>query len=418
MVIRSISRGCIFCMLVMCLFSATYSFAQPSKNILRIWFDTITVKTVPNQVVMNCWFKLEGSKPHDFRGFQMPYIYESHQIAPTNYFFSGSACEKAGFHTGSHNSQTGTGSVVVLGSTELDLSKSLLFSIAFIALPRLNDTVFNDFIGQMEVDRERFELSINSGIDSVIITDGWIKYVKELPPEPEKRVSISLLSDSLSIQSDSSGLVSVFTSSLDSARIKRSVFSFSVDTSAVVFDTAIVGSAFQASTSLAVENKLTQVNLFLSSLDTAKQFQGSGELVKLKFTARKREDTVATFLFDSSFFALNADNLLDSVRYQLEKLIVYGVKLDTDTVIKHVSIEDRASSAIRIAPNPANEQVSLSFDSRSALVEIYSLIGERVYSNSMSQLLRIDTRGIASGWYQVLILQAGQRHRALLLIQH
>jgi hypothetical protein len=401
--------------MVVCSLNTSRSFAQPQKNVLRIWFDTITVKTLPAQVVMNCWFKIEGTKPHDLRGFQMPFIYESHQISPIGYYFSGTACEKAGFHTGNHNSQTGTGSVVVLGATELDLSKSLLFSIAYIAKTRLNDSSNNDFVGHMEVDTARLELSIESGIDEVVVSDGWIKYVKVPPPEPEKRKSIMLSSDSVVIASDSSAWLSLRTSEIDSARIKRTVFSFSVDTSVVVFDTAAVGSSFSSTASLVVENKLTTVNLYLTSTDDAMPLVGSGNLLKLKFTAHKREDTVSTHLFDSAFFALNADNLLDTVRYELEKITVNGIKTPTKTVEESKEIE---SNSISLIPNPADEFVLISSDVQGELIEIYSLLGEKVYSSQLNESIRLDTQGLPSGWYQVMMHRNGVLKQTKLLIRH
>jgi len=89
MVKKNIIAGCM-CFLLLWFFSAN-AFAQPQKNILRIWFDTITVKTIPATVVMNCWYKIEGNKPHDFRGFQMPFIYEAHKITRYGYYFSGTS---------------------------------------------------------------------------------------------------------------------------------------------------------------------------------------------------------------------------------------------------------------------------------------------------------------------------------------
>ncbi|HEY6171586.1 MAG TPA: T9SS type A sorting domain-containing protein, partial [Candidatus Kapabacteria bacterium] len=322
---------------------------------------------------------------------------------------------KAGFHTGNHNSQTGTGAVVVLGATELDLSKPLLFSIAYVAKSRLNDSANSDYIGHMEVDTARLELSIESGIDEVIVSDGWVKYVKVPPPEPEKRKSITLSSDSVVMASDSSVWLSLRTSQIDSARVKRTVFSFSVDTSVVVFDTAIVGSAFNSAASLTIENKITKVNLFVNSTDDAKALAGNGEFLKLKFTARKREDTVSTHLFDSAFFALNTDNLLDTVRYELEKITVYGIKTPVETVEEE---EIEIDSHVSLVPNPADESVLISSEVQGELIEIYSLLGEKVYSSLLNERIYLDTKVFPSGWYQVQVQRGGKQKMTRLLIQH
>lgn len=403
--------------LMICSLCSSYSKAQ-SKNILRIWFDTITVKTIPSQVVMNCWFKLEGTKPHDFRGFDMTFIYEAHQITPSNYFFSGTASEKAGFHAGNHNSQTGEASVVVLGSTELDLTKPLLFSMAFLALPRLNDTVFNDYIGRMEVIRDRFELSINSGIDSVVITDGWIKYAKQSEPEPETKKSIVVSSDSSTIAGDSVGWVSILASSLDSARISQAVFSAAFDTSIIALDTAVIGVGFASTVALTIENKLTHANFYLNSIDTSKPFTGSGEILKIKLKAHKRNDTIVTRLYDTSFFALNPDNLLDSVRYVLRDITIYGKASDTDTVIKSVSIANQDVAELLISPNPANSAVTIELDISGATLTVYTILGEKVYTSSFNHKVELQTSRYASGWYQVVVQNDRQKHKGLMLVQH
>jgi hypothetical protein len=417
MVKRTISLGRIYCLLVICFVSVSSVHAQSTKNVLRIWFDTITVKTVPSQVVMNCWFKLEGTKPHEFRGFQMPYIYESHQIAPTNCFFSGSACENASHKFGGVTGPNGHATVNVLNSSELDLSKQLLFSIAFIALPRLNDSVNNDFIGYMEVERNRFEV-IGTGIDEVIITDGWIKYVKQLPPEPEKRTSITLASDSVSLTADSSGWVSIKSSDLDSTRIKRSVFSFSLDSSLIRFDTAVVGTVLNGVAALTVVKNLSMINLYLSSTDTSKTLQGNGEILRVKLSAKKRQDTVSTFLHDSSFFALNTDHLLDSVRYQLGAIVIQGVKIDTDTVIKSVKIHSAGQEKVFIAPNPASDFVTIDLDDQEATVELISVLGDKVLAQTGRGIIRINTTLLASGWYQVHVSKGAEHTYSRLFIQH
>lgn len=404
-------------LLVVCFVSASSVHAQSTKNVLRIWFDTITVKTVPNQVVMNCWFKLEGTKPHEFRGFQMPYIYESHQIAPTNCFFSGSACENASTKFGGVTGPNGHATVYVLSPVELDLSKQLLFSIAFIALPRLNDSANNDFIGSMEVERNRLEI-IGTGIDEVIVNDGWIKYVKELPPDPEKRTSIALTSDPVTLIADSSGWVSIRSSNLDSARIKRSVLSFSLDSSLVRFDTAVVGTDLNSVATLSVVKNLSMINLYLSSTDTSKALKGTGEILKVKLSAKKRQDTVSTYLHDSSFFALNTDHLLDSVRYELGAIVIQGIKVDTDTVIKSVKIHSADREKVFISPNPASDFVTIDLDDHNATVELISVLGDNVLSQTGRGIIRINTSSLASGWYQVHVSIGAEHTYSRLFIQH
>jgi hypothetical protein len=269
----------------------------------------------------------------------------------------------------------------------------------------------------MEVIRDQFELSIESGIDSVHITDGWIKYAKEIPPEPEKRKSITLSSDSVSIVSDSSAWVSIHTTAIDSANIKRGVFSFAIDTSVLRFDTAVVGSAFEDSALLTVENKVTRMNLFLSGIDSTKKLSGEGEIIKIRFTARNREDTVATYLFDSSFFALNTDNLLDSVRYELKQILVYSIPSDTDTVIKSVRLNQDSPRSFQLVPNPANEFVNIAVG-REDVLTLYTLLGIKVYESNVYGSTLLDVRTLPSGLYQAVVGTGVHQQRSILQVQH
>ena len=357
---------------------------------------------------MNCWYSIEGTKPHDFRGFDLRYIYEAYQIAPTNVFFDGTACENAGFHTSSQDASTGNGRVEVLSSSELDLTNPLLFSIAFQAKSALNTK--GDTVGMMEVFR--FDLNLDSGIDSVEIQNGWIKYVKvPPPPPPEKKRAIALSSDSTAIASDSVVWLTVQTSELDSARIKRGVFTFNVDTSLLQFDTAIVGKVLSdIGEKVTVDNKITFVNVFYSNTDTSKALNGAGELLKLRFTAKKRTDTVCTTLIKPLFFALNADNLLDSVRYQIAAICVLGKK-PVDTRISDPEGKDLQEFSIS---NTIIADGSIEFHSESeipGILKVYDALGRCVLEQRILKSVTLSHSAFASGMYKAVLTKANGKGR-------
>jgi hypothetical protein len=401
------------------LISDTHCLAQ-QKNVLRIWFDTVVVKSVPSQfVVMNCWFSYDFPKPHSFRGFDMRFIYEAHQIQPSNYFFDKTtACGMADYHIGNSNPSTGNAYVVVLSGRELDLTKQLLFSMSFTAKAMLNDRERNDTVGLMEV--VRFDLPDESGIDTVIITNGWIKYV-QAPPTPLKRKSIRISSEALTLQSDSSGWIPVYTTALDSAVIKNAVLTFTVDTTVIRIDTVAAGSMLSPSTTVTLENKRLRMNVYLSDSDTSQILRGSGELLKIKASAVSRIDTVCTALFDSAFLALNTDNMLDTVAYSFGSICVEGKPpSDTDTTTKSVRSGMNTEPIISISPNPASAAVSfVSSDYHPFTVEVISVTGALLLRQNGQNEVLCDLRALTSGLYRIRIQTADGRTetRSLLVIR-
>jgi hypothetical protein len=334
----------------------------------------------------------------------MRFIYEAHQIQPSNYFFDlTSACGTADYHIGNSTPSTGNAYVVVLSGRELDLSKKLLFSMSFTAKSLLNDKERNDTVGMMEV--VRFDLLDDSGIDTVIIQNGWIKYVAE-PPPPIRRKSVSLTSDAVTIQSDSSFWMPLNISEVDSAAIKNAVFTFTVDSNSLWIDTVEAGAMLPSSTTVTFERKTPRINVYISDIDTSRIMQGSGELLRIKVSTLPRTDTVCTEYFDSAFIALNTDNLLDTVSYSLGSICIEGVPVsDTDTTTSSVKGWDKNGSTIQLHPNPANSTVTfLSNDSQPFTVEIIAPTGMQLFTQSTNNGVMIcDIHTLSTGVYRVRI---------------
>jgi hypothetical protein len=377
------------------------------KNILHIRFDTVTVHSVPTQVVINCWYKLDTVKPHNFHALGMNFIYEAFQMQPTTpFFFDGTACAMADFKIASTDAQTGNARVEVLSQQEFDLSKPLLFSFNVIVKSTLNGSIGGDTVALMEIVNID-TAQLNMGIDSISIENGWIKYVK-LPPTPEKRKNVTLSSDSLSLKADSTGWVSLRVSSLDSARLKRGGFSFEIDTALVRFDTARAGELLTETSIVQIAKLGGKVTIDFSEADTSKAITGAGEILQLRFTARHREDTACAILRDTSFFALNTDNLLDTVSYRLDDVCVYGAKKDTGT--GYVRMSEDEEKEFKAMPNPAREFVEFTSksDAPDLAITIYTVLGEKVSEFRFGGSYRWDVSRVAAGAYRALASRRGK----------
>lgn len=390
--------------------------AQSGKNILRIRFDTITVTMPTPSVVLNVWWQIDGTKPHNWRGFDCRIAYEKYQIAASHAFSLGTACAQASlFHfekdvfpyQGEARLQ-----VLTAGNLELDLTKPVLFRIVFDTKTTLYDTLAKDLRGLMEAFR--FEV-IGSGIDSVFIENGWIQYEPPVAPKPEpKRWNIAISMDSAEVQSDSLVTVALKASRLDSAGIRFGAFGFRYDTAALIFQSAAPG-ALLAGGEVTAEHKFDgSVTITFAGADTTKELTGAGELLTMQFKARKREDTLCTEFRDTAFFALNEGTHIDTISYSLGSICVLGSKEDVGAV----GNSDK-QSLLSILPNPAREEVRfIPGDARPYELVIWSMLGERMTQATITGEASIDTRLWMPGIYHGALVLDGRivEKRAFIII--
>lgn len=374
------------------------------KNVLRIWFDTITVDTTPSTVFMNCWYKLEVHEPINWCSFQIRYIYESHQMSPVSHFFNFSASQHASFRVGTIESP-GKARVVVSGCpTQLDLTKNTLFSIRWETTGKLNDTDNNDTIGLMEVDRRFLEVTENSGIDTIIVEQGWIKYKQkhEEPPTVGKRVPVELYSTNDTLQADSARIVSLNVTSLDSAYIKYGVVSFTYDTAAISIDRVSGGELLEGVGITGFDLAGDQVVANFSAIDTMQTLTGQGELLRFHFRARPREDTLTTELTNPVLYVGNTwDDSVGEKTYSLGSITIFGAPKQTESVL----VED-AGVEFFIKPSTivsAGFIELVSGDYTRKVLRISDALGKVVFSAEMSKSLQVPTGHWASGMYRVYV---------------
>ncbi len=384
--------------------------AQGSKNILRIRFDTVTVSSVPKQVFLNVFCKIEGTKPHNFRGFDCRIAYERYQIDQPIVLWTGTACEKAAFHKFNFLPQQGQLFIQVLtaGNIELDMSKPVLFRLGFMAKQTLNDQEYGDFRGLFECFLFDDSLSNDNGIDEVIIENnrlGWIDYKPPVVIDTSvRRTNIFLATETKQVDADSLVTIGLSTSLLDSADITQGAFRISIDTSVLTFVDAQPGPVLGPNGRLIVENTTDKVLFFFSREDSTQPLIGAGELLTMRFKARKREDTVCAIFTDSVLYALNDSNRVDTVFYNLGAVCVLGHKED-------VGVVDRGSLSgiFRCVPNPASEEIKFFIDEdRSCDLVIWNVLGELVEQFAMTTTATLDIRRYAPGTYRAAAMRNGR----------
>ena len=392
-------------LLLIMMFSVKAESAQ-KKNILRVRFQTAYVKKTTIDTVLSVSYKLQvGRPPINFNGFDCRFIFENTKIAPIpmdkqSGFFDNTACANADF---THGTVVPPDEyrVQVLSGTMLDTSNPVLFQIRY-SVKGVKDSAM--------IIPTLFNVSDSSGIDSVIIENSpgrdqisWfafgLMFADTAKAQPIKR-SITLLSDTADILSDSIKVIPVNVTSLDSVNLKSGNFGFYLDTSA--FDSVqVLKGKILANANLTVTRNSVNVSAAFTSTDSLK---GSGEFLKIILRGRKRTDTICTAILNPRLDGLNADNLVSSVGYKLKSICVFGKK---DTIIKGVA-KPNTGIDLRTAifPNPASSFIDFMMpqgQSDKKHLVVFDALGREVYDKKFDADFRWDVTSVAGGFYTAIV---------------
>ncbi len=409
MTVNKKNRSILFLTVLLFVFSLTSLAFGEKKNILRIHFQTITVKPSTTDIVLNVTYKIEAARsPVFFHGFECRYFYDQTKIRPTDKFFDGTASQNADFKGSGGDPTIGEYRIEVLSSSSLDTSNPILFQVRYSV---------KGFTDSAMISPSRFDalhdasLPTDSQIDTVIIDNapgrddvGWYPFAivymdtTKLPPPPKKK-TITLSIDSTDIESDSVKVLSLNVSSLDSTNIKGAIFEFDIDT--LAFDSVVVlRGALLANGSLAVSKDSTHIAANFSGFDTSKP----GELLKIVLKGNKRTDTLCTGLLHAKLTFLNADNLVSSIAYKLEGLCILG-RQKKDTVTTGVA-ETGGSTDLVISPNPANSIINFHLLSdkgvRKHLV-VFDALGRKVLDQMFGVDFRWEVASMPVGFYTATV---------------
>ncbi len=84
--------------------------------------------------------------------------------------------------------------------------------------------------------------------------------------------------------------------------------------------------------------------------------------------------------------------------------------------------ESENESHVQVYPNPANDQLTISFDDKTILkgeVRIIDVVGKQVYFNNFNQpVMQIELQNLSEGYYTCLIFEKGHMHSGHFCIIH
>lgn len=379
--------------------------AAQKRNILRIRFQTAIVKSTTVDTVLNVYYKLEvGRSPVNFNGFDCRFIFENTKIQPVpmdkqSGFFDGTASANADF---THGTAVPPDEyrVQVLSSHMLDTTNPILFQVRY-TVKGVKDSAM--------IIPTLFDVA-SSGIDTVIIENSpsrdqisWYGFglmFADTSKAPPAKKSITFLSDSTNIQSDSLKVISVAVTSLDGANLKSGTFGFYLDTSA--FDSVMVlKGVILAGANLTVTRSSVNISAAFTSTNALK---GSGEFLKIALRARKRADTICTTILNPRLNVLNADNLVSSIGYKINTICIFGKK---DTVVKGVAefIYSKDLS-VMIFPNPSSSFIDFTMpqgqNSKKHLV-VFDALGKKVFDKVFDAEFRWEVASVSAGFYTATV---------------
>ena len=377
------------------------------KNILRVRFETATIKKDVSDIVLNVFYKIEALRsPVNFHGYECRFSYDQTKIRPNTVFFDGTASQGG---TGGGNNVVATGEyrIELLSTHTLDTTNPVLFQVRYSV---------KGFADSAMIAPTRFDvLSESSGIDTVIIENApgrdqvsWypfaLLYKDNTPPPPiPKKVNIALLSDSTDIQSDSIKVISLkVVSPLDSANIKSGIFEFDLDTAA--FDSvAVLKGALLSFANLTVGRDTTHITASFSSTDS---LSGSGELLKIVLRGKARTDTICTGILNPKFTVFNAGHRDSLIQYRLQGICVLGVA-PKDTTHKGIAeLMTNKDLAVAIFPNPARSFIDFHMSSGQRgkkHLEVFDALGRKVFDRIFEADLRWEVASVSAGCYTATV---------------
>jgi len=347
------------------------------KNVLRLRFDTLAVLPGTNDVFVNVYYTFDAPKPHDFRGYNAHFFFDSTKTRILDFFTEGTASHALGYQE--FNPKPPEAAAVTLNDPghEIDFSSPVLFKFR-ISLPlTLTDTAFFTW--------DYVDIPDYFGVDSIILENGWVRVQRPSVP-------VELSTPRASIQADSLLSVPVLVSDLTEANLRTLRLTIHVDSSKLHFEGATAGLHMNVTAASALGSEIT-VDLDAKSGETV---SGSGMLATLLFRALPRIDTVSTKPSDLTLRAFNSDALLGTVHSTTDSIVVYGFK-KPDTVVSSVQSPDRLM--FRVYPNPVVGSLHVETGLESThLFTVYDASGSVVAAHE-GRDWTWNTAGIATGSY-------------------
>lgn len=377
--------------------------SRAQKNTLHLWVDTVYIDTAQTDVLLDVKFKLDVQRPP-----VQFYAYVAEiDFGPSAYVRvvggnSGVITQNTAsrfipdpYITITDNSVR----VVAFGSPEapVDTSYSTLFRIRLTARAGMPQGGQADF----HWDPLEFQMVDDSNIDNIVYGSGWIRRRTTVPVPVFDTVKIS--SPAITVAEDSTFDVPVIFEEMSASKIKHFAFSFDYDSSVLKLEDAILASDISAT--LTRDFQPAHADIFVQSENDG-LLSGGDTLFYLRFTSRKRPDTVCTSLEQVGFVAVNSDAKVDSRIITNGEICVQGVKPQDP---KEVVEDLKRLRELHISPNPATDVVSILLPEPEGrfFVAVYDIAGRTAFSASGIGKVEWRPGSASKGLYHVVVTLDG-----------
>jgi len=355
-----------------------------TMNVMRVRLDTVTVSPNDGDIFVNAYYTFHLPKPHDIRGFDLRFFYDSTLTRLQPFLLDGTASSSL---TDASNPAPPEARFVVLGSNEIDLTNPVLFKLHF-TVARLQDSEL------LRWDRAFSEIAswqVNRwGLDTIILEDGWIRV-------QQPKVTVSISNPSLTVKADSSLNVPIVVSDLSAAKLRKVRVGFVFDTTALKF--VAVSSTEPGVSAGPVVVKADTLSVDLTSVQP---MLGADTLVTLTFRAVDRTDTLTTGFMDGVFTALNADALVGSVQWTFHPIRIEGRR-----PASVVTVSDAEAPYVEVFPNPASGWVRVRMTDKNEdnpfCITIFDALGNEVFRTTGRDAEWMPPPGTANGSFEAIV---------------
>lgn len=375
------------------------SSAQAQKNTLYLDVDTVTVSSLPADVFLRVFYRIEAQSPTNFRGYYARLVYGPRRfVRAVDIITSGTASS-----TVDNPIRTITDDeirVAALGSIAFDTSNHVLFMIRSTIKADTTEGTTASFLW------DQLQLNNESGIDTIIYGDGFVKYLKpELPPRKDT-VTVSIGIDS--VKAGEILEIPVRVSDMYGANVKQFALNFDFDTSAMNFVGAEVVDG-RVPVTRVQQTQDEHATVQIHSLDTTR-IPGNSLFMVLRFQTKEREDTMRTYLQQLGFQALNPEATITYVNLSSDTSIIYGVKKPDTTS----AVASERELLVRVYPNPSTSFVRFEAEGEKVAVNIFDVLGREIFSTEAVGAIEWRSAEHASGPYLARVRVRGTEQVVLL----
>ncbi len=392
-------------LLLLVAFQFVACLAAQAQSLFEVRFDTVTAKA-GDTVTVYARYRFTPSGPHDIMSYTAQFDFDTTEVHLLAYVFDGTATPAADTNLAG----TSHRGISAFGTSEIDLSDSLLFGIRFRVDRALADTAF------VRWDTTVPMFASGTGVDSVHFQNGWVRTISTsghvvlgTPAVVVRGFTLGYSPDSVAFE------LPVLASGLDSANIRTAVISFVYDSTALsiqgfnatpVKDVNVVGFS-----SVALPGGLRRESVSIASSGSG-PIPGNDTLLRISFVGLVGLDTNCTALEEVSLRPSNPGGLIGNTDYTANPICLEGERPSRVSNAKQ-------GNPISLFPNPAVSEVTFVFPAGTEgqkMLEVYDALGRMVWSGAIAGARWTIPVGIPAGSYTAEVNASGTIFRTNLTI--